>query len=124
MTPCPRERYNWAALDNCRRYPSLSGMNAWLMDDYTGIEKLRLAEAPEPAAGPGEAVLELHFAALNPADRYLAERQYPAKPVLPHILGRDGMGIVTQVGPGVSEARVGERRTLLRGETGINKPGT
>jgi NADPH2:quinone reductase len=99
-------------------------MNAWLMDDYTGIEKLRLAEAPEPVAGPGEAIIELHYAALNPADRYLAERQYPAKPALPHILGRDGMGIVTRVGEGVSDVRVGERRALLRGEVGINKPGT
>jgi len=99
-------------------------MNAWLMDDYTGIEKLRLAEAPEPMAGPGEAIIELHYAALNPADRYLAERQYPAKPVLPHILGRDGMGTVTQVGPDVTDLRVGDRRSLLRGEVGINKPGT
>ncbi len=99
-------------------------MKAWLMDDYTGIEKLRLGEVPEPLAQPGEAILEVKYAALNPADRYLAERQYPAKPVLPHILGRDGMGTIVQTGPGVTEQQVGEKRALLRGEVGINRPGT
>src|SRR5690349_21064908 len=71
-------------------------MRAWLIDELTGLERLRLSEVPAPVPQPGEALLELHFAALNPADRYLAERQYPAKPKLPHILGRDGMGVVRQ----------------------------
>jgi len=99
-------------------------MKAWLMDDYTGIDKLRLAEAPEPTPRAGEAVLEVRYAGLNPADRYLAERQYPAKPVLPHILGRDGIGTVVQVGPAASGVKVGDKRIVLRGEVGISLPGT
>src|SRR2546429_931217 len=99
-------------------------MKAWLMDDFTGINDLRFGDAPDPAPQPGEAVIQVHYAALNPADRYLAERQYPAKPTLPHILGRDGFGTVIQVGAGVTEVRVGERRALLRGEAGINRPGS
>src|SRR5438045_1373786 len=99
-------------------------MKAWLMDDFTGIEGLRLADAPDPVAQPGEAILEVRYAALNPADRYLAERQYPAKPKLPHILGRDGLGTVLQVGAGVEQVHVRDRRALLRGEVGINRPGT
>jgi NADPH2:quinone reductase len=99
-------------------------MKAWLMDDFTGIDKLRLDDAPEPTARAGEAILEVRYAGLNPADRYLAERQYPAKPALPHILGRDGVGTVVQVGPGVSGLKLGEKRLILRGEVGINLPGT
>src|SRR5215472_7171131 len=99
-------------------------MKAWLMDDFSGVEKLRLSDAPEPSAGPAEAVLAVKYAALNPADRYLAERQYPAKPALPHILGRDGLGVVAQTGTGVTGVRAGEVRAVLRGETGINRPGT
>jgi NADPH2:quinone reductase len=83
-----------------------------------------LAEAPEPVLQPDEAVLQVHYAALNPADRYLSEGQYPAKPALPHILGRDGVGTVVQVGPGVSDLRVGDRRAVLRGVVGVDKPGT
>src|ERR1051326_4486420 len=99
-------------------------MKAWLLDAFTGVESLRLADVPDPAPGPGEFVLGLHYAALNPADRYLAERLYPAKPQLPHILGRDGMGTVVQVGHEIRGLREGERRMLLRGDAGANKPGT
>ena len=99
-------------------------MKAWLMDDYTGIERLRLAEVQDPVPHPNEVVLQVHYAALNPADRYLAERQYPAKPRLPHILGRDGIGTVIQTGSDVSNVRSGDVRAVLRGEVGINQPGT
>src|SRR5438132_6399270 len=99
-------------------------MKAWVLDDFTGIEKLRLADVPDPTPLEGEAVVELQYAALNPADRYLAEGQYPAKPPLPHILGRDGLGTVVQVGPGVSALRVGDRRAILRGEVGVDRAGT
>lgn len=99
-------------------------MKAWLLDDLTGLDKLRLAEAPDPAPQAGEVILEVRYAALNPADRYLAERQYPAKPALPHILGRDGMGTVAQLGSGVSGVSIGDRRAVLRGEVGGNRPGT
>jgi NADPH2:quinone reductase len=99
-------------------------VRAWLIDELSGIEQIHLGEIPEPVAQPGEAILQIRFAALNPADRYLAERQYPAKPALPHILGRDGMGTVTGVPSGVTMLRVGDRRAILRGEVGGNRPGT
>jgi len=99
-------------------------VRAWLLDDFTGLGALRLADVPVPRPGPDEALLELRFAALNPADRYLAERQYPARPSLPHILGRDGVGIVAEVGAGVRGVRPGDRRAVLRGDVGGNRPGT
>jgi NADPH2:quinone reductase len=94
------------------------------MDDFKGIGGLRLADVPNPVAQPEEVILQVQYAALNPADRYLAENLYPAKPRLPHILGRDGMGTVVEVGSGVKDVRVGDRRGILRGEVGINRPGT
>lgn len=95
------------------------------MDDYRGVEHLRLADVPEPHPVEGEAVLEIRFAALNPADRYLAERQYPAKPTLPHILGREGVGqIVKGGGGGASDKLAGKRFSILRGDVGGNRAGT
>ena len=99
-------------------------MKAWLREDYTGVEHLRLAEVPNPVAQAGEVVLEIHYAGLNPADRYLAIRQYPAQPPLPHVLGRDALGTVVQVGAGVSAVRLGDRRAILRGATGVDRWGT
>jgi NADPH2:quinone reductase len=99
-------------------------MRAWLLDELTGIDDLRLTDVAEPVARTGEAVLEVHYASLNPADRYLAERQYPAKPQLPHILGRDGVGRVTQIGEETSGIHVGDKRLVLRGEVGVNRWGT
>jgi NADPH2:quinone reductase len=105
-------------------------MKAWLLDQIGSLDDLRLGEAPDPIPGPGEALLQVEFAALNPADRYLAEGEYPAKPALPHILGRDGIGTVVALGPalnddgGADSIKVGDRRVLLRSEIGVNRPGT
>ena len=99
-------------------------MRAWFLDELTSIDGLHLADAPDLVAQSGEAILEVRYAALNPADRYLAERQYPAKPPLPHILGRDGMGTVVAVGDGVSEVQPGDRRLILRAGLGVNRWGT
>ena len=99
-------------------------MKAWLLAATTGIDQLRLAEIPDPIPAAGQVILRVHFAALNPADRYLAEGQYPARPTFPHILGRDGFGEVVAVGPGVTDIKVGDRKTILRGEAGVNRPGT
>jgi NADPH2:quinone reductase len=70
--------------------------------------------------------MEVHHAALNPADRYLAEKvyPYPVYPALPHVLGRDGMGIITQVGAGVKDVQVGDRRAILRGDSGVFRWGS
>lgn len=100
------------------------GMRAWLMDSYDGVEKLRLGEVADPVPGPGQVVLRVRFAALNPADAFLARAMYPAKPALPHILGRDAVGDVVSVGSGVEPARVGETAGILRCEVGVNVWGT
>src|SRR2546421_3749101 len=99
-------------------------MKAWLIDSFTGLDGLRLNDVPDPIAQADDAILEIHYAALNPADRYLAEGQYPAKPPLPHILGRDGIGTVVLVGPDVTGLHAGDRRLILRGPAGVDRPGT
>jgi len=99
-------------------------MKAWLLKDQKGIGSMKTGDAFEPHAIAGEAVVEMFYAALNPADRYLAEGMYPARPTFPHILGRDGVGKVIDVGPGIAGAKIGDAVMILRGETGVNRPGT
>jgi NADPH2:quinone reductase len=99
-------------------------MRAWLLEKFEGLGAMHSAEVPDPVAGPGEVVMEVELAGLNPADRYLAEGRYPAKPPLPHILGRDGVGTVSQVGAGVTGLKPGDRRMILRGDVGVYRAGT
>src|SRR5271167_4601916 len=99
-------------------------MRAWLMDSFEGVEKLRLDDVAAPEPGPAEVVLKLKFAGLNPADAFLASAQYPAKPALPHILGRDGVGEVIATGPGVTTVSPGDTVGILRCEAGVNTWGT
>jgi NADPH2:quinone reductase len=98
-------------------------MKAWLLEQLNGLEGLRIADVPEPTAADGEVVLDIEYAALNPADRYLAKNEYPAKPPMPHVLGRDGVGVVSAVGGGV-KFQVGQRLLVIRGDTGVNRWGT
>ena len=100
-------------------------MKAWLLDRIgDGIDKLHLGDVTEARAGNGEVVLRMLAASLNPADRLLAENQYPAKPPLPHILGRDGVGVIEAVGDDLDESLVGTRCVVLPSDVGANRPGT
>jgi NADPH2:quinone reductase len=99
-------------------------MRAWLMDSYDGVENSHLAEVPDPKCGPGQVILKNHFAALNPADAFLAKGQYPAKPKMPHVLGRDGVGEIVEVAPDVKDWRVGDTAGILRCDVGVEVWGT
>src|SRR5688572_8990450 len=93
-----------------------------MLDQPGSLQNLRRVDNhPDPQPGPGEVAVELEYAPLNPADRYLAEGQYPAKPSVDHILGRDGIGKVVAMGEAVVSPRVGDVRLLLRGEAGVDR---
>ena len=94
------------------------------MDSYEGVEKLRLDEVSDPQPAAGQIVMRTIYAALNPADAFLAQAQYPAKPSLPHVLGRDGVGEVIALGDGVSGVKPGDRVAILHGNTGVEVWGT
>jgi len=99
-------------------------MRAWLIDQLNGIENARLTEVADPVPAAGEVLLRLTCAALNPADRYLAQGEYPARPPLPHILGRDGSGVVAGCGSGVQGHAIGDKRAILRSDVGVSRWGT
>jgi NADPH:quinone reductase len=99
-------------------------MRAWLMDGYEGVERLRLGEVPDPRPGPEHVILKVRLAGLNPADAFLSRGMYPAKPPLPHILGRDGVGVVAAVGEGVRDVHIGETVGILRCDVGVESWGT
>jgi NADPH:quinone reductase len=99
-------------------------MRAWLMDSAKGVAALRFGEVPDPEPGPRDVLVKVRLAALNPADAFLAQGLYPAKPAVPHILGRDGVGDVLAIGPGVDHVQVGETVGILRCAAGVDTWGT
>ncbi|MEX1165173.1 MAG: alcohol dehydrogenase catalytic domain-containing protein [Nitriliruptor sp.] len=65
---------------------------------------LRAVGRPAPTAGPGEAVVEVHAALLTPGS--------PPPREDGSVVGADGAGVVTQVGPGVVGLAVGDAVAL------------
>lgn len=85
-------------------------MKAVLMHGYGGPEVLEYADAPDPKAAPGEIVVEVHAASLNPADWKVREglRKNDVKARFPHIPGRDFSGVVRETGDGASDFQAGD----------------
>src|ERR1019366_1308931 len=72
-----------------------------------GPEKLRVDDVPLPAPGAGELRLRVEAAGVNFVDTYMRSGLYPVK--LPHTFGQEAAGVVTAVGAGVMEFKVGDR---------------
>jgi NADPH:quinone reductase len=99
-------------------------MRAWVLDKLGSISNLRLTEIPAPLVKSEEVLMNVIYAGLNPADRYLAEGQYPARPPLPHVLGRDGVGRISAIGPGAGQFKPGDIALIIRGPIGVERQGT
>jgi len=60
-----------------------------------------VAEMPTPEPGPGQVLIRLRAAGMNPMDRALASGAWKPMPAtFPMVLGADGAGVVEQRGPG------------------------
>src|SRR5215831_15921071 len=84
-------------------------MKAILLTSHGGPEMLRYDDAPDPTAGQGEVVVDIHAASVNAAD-YKVRLGGGGRSTLrfPYILGRDFSGVVSEVGPGVTDLAVGD----------------
>jgi propanol-preferring alcohol dehydrogenase len=58
---------------------------------------------------PGQVRVKVEASGLCHTDIHAAHGDWPVKPSPPFIPGHEGVGIVTELGPGVSEVSVGER---------------
>jgi len=86
-------------------------MRAMIIDKVGGPEVLRLAEVPIPEPGPGEVLVRVACAGVNPADWKDREGRVAVFFTMnfPYVLGFDAAGIVAKVGPGVTQVSEGER---------------
>ena len=81
-------------------------------------EVLKLEELPDPQPGPGQVVIRVGAAGVNPVDAYIRTGTYASKPSLPYTPGTDAAGVVTSVGPDVKRVKVGDRVYTTGSKTG------
>ena len=82
-------------------------MRAAVVEDFT--KPLVLKDVPRPSAGAGEIVVRVETSGLCHTDIHAARGDWPVKPTPPFIPGHEGVGIVEEVGAGVTEVGVGDR---------------
>ena len=86
-------------------------MRAFVLTGYGAIsDNVRLAEIPGPVAGPGEILIEVHAASLNPIDFKLVHGALKriSNYKLPRPFGFDAGGIVISAGAGATRFKPGD----------------
>lgn len=86
-------------------------MKAVVMNDYGGPEVLNYGDFPDPTPGPGEVLIRVAAASINPVDLMQragkTQAYFPLE--FPNVIGWDVSGTVVELGPGASEFAVGDR---------------
>ncbi|MBT5810595.1 MAG: NADP-dependent oxidoreductase, partial [Rhodospirillaceae bacterium] len=83
-------------------------MKAAFMRKHGGAEVLEYGDMPDPVAGPGEVLIDVHAASVNGADWKVREGSYAPLENFPYILGRDFSGVICALGDGVDDLAVGD----------------
>jgi NADPH:quinone reductase-like Zn-dependent oxidoreductase len=83
-------------------------MKAAFIERHGGPEVLKFGEMPDPVAASGEVVVDIVAASVNGADWKVREGKSNQLARFPYILGRDFSGVVSVVGEGVLDLRVGD----------------
>ena len=82
-------------------------MKAVYIEQFGGPEVVKYGELPDPTAAAGQIVVDAFAASVNGADwKVRVGRHGPQK--FPLILGRDFSGVVSAVGVGVVDLRIGD----------------
>ena len=83
-------------------------MKAVVCKEFGPPEKLSVEEVEDPIAGEGEVVFDVKATAIVFPDTLVIEDKYQFKATPPFIVGSEAAGVVSQVGPGVTEFSIGD----------------
>jgi NADPH2:quinone reductase len=84
-------------------------MRAAYIESHGPPESIQVGDLPDPEPGPGEVLVRVRAAALNPIDLYLRSGVVAMPMAFPYVIGCDLAGTVERLGPGVTGLRVGDR---------------
>ena len=74
---------------------------------------LRLVELPDPPLRSNDVRVRLTLAAIHNHDLWMVRGSYGQRPPLPALSGSEAVGVVNEVGSGVTSVRVGQRVAAL-----------
>jgi NADPH2:quinone reductase len=77
--------------------------------EFGGPEVMKLEEVSDLQPGPGQVVVQVKAAGVNPVDNYIRTGTYAIKPSLPYTPGTDAAGDVVAMGQGVTSVKPGDR---------------
>jgi NADPH:quinone reductase-like Zn-dependent oxidoreductase len=94
-------------------------MKAIVVRQYGGPEVLKFEEYPDPVAGPGQVLVRVAAASVNPVDYKrragLTKDFYPMH--FPSLIGVDMAGTVVNIGPGVEGFSAGDQVFAMADDT-------
>jgi NADPH:quinone reductase-like Zn-dependent oxidoreductase len=82
-------------------------MKAAFIEKFGGPDVLTYGDLPDPVAGAGEVVVDVHAASVNGADWKVRAGDYK-QTKFPFPLGRDFSGVIAAVGQGVTDLKIGD----------------
>ncbi len=93
-------------------------MKAIVVREFGDPDVMKLEDVPAPSVGPGQVLVRIRAAGVNPVDTYTRTGGSATKPALPWTPGTDGAGVVESVGTGLKRLKVGERVYMARSISG------
>lgn len=84
-------------------------MKTFELKPIQSLDSLSLVDRPAPQPGPGQVLLDMRAWSLNYRDLLVAKGAYGAPPPAGRIPLSDGVGVVREVGTGVTRVKPGDR---------------
>ncbi len=93
-------------------------MKAIRVHEFGPPEVMKFEEVADLHPGPGQVVVGIKAAGVNPVDSYVRSGLYARKPTLPYTPGMDAAGVVEAVGAGITNLAAGARVFISGSATG------
>jgi NADPH:quinone reductase len=84
-------------------------MKAIVVNEFGPPEVMMVQDVTTPEPGPGQVLVRIEAAGVNPVDTYIRSGVYAKVPELPYTPGKDAAGVIEAVGVDVDRFKPGDR---------------
>ena len=94
-------------------------MKALVCNSFGPIDQLQIKEINDPTPASGQVVIDVGYASVNFPDALIVQGLYQVKPPTPFTPGHELAGVISKVGEGVKEFKIGDRVVATPGVGGF-----